>query len=104
MKQKKNNVVIIGGGIIGSLLALVLGLNGFKVSIIDRQKKENFFLKSQSVKSYALNEGSCRLLSILGLGDIVKKKSQPISNILLQQRSILGSESTTLQRTANNEF
>ena len=73
MKQKKNNVVIIGGGIIGSLLALVLGLNGFKVSIIDRQKKENFFLKSQSVKSYALNEGSCRLLSILGLWDIVKK-------------------------------
>jgi len=82
MKQKKNNVVIIGGGIIGSLLALILGLNGFKVSIIDRQKKENFFSKSQSVKSYALNEGSCRLLSILGLWDIVKKNSQPITKIL----------------------
>ena len=51
MKQKKNNVVIIGGGIIGSLLALVLGLNGFKVSIIDRQKKEKFIYKSQRDKS-----------------------------------------------------
>ena len=91
MKQKKNNVVIIGGGIIGSLLALVLGFNGFKVSIIDRQKKENFFFKSQSVKSYALNEGSCRLLSILGLWDIVKKNSQPISKMLLQQGSSISS-------------
>ena len=91
MKQKKNNVVIIGGGIIGSLLALILGLNGFKVSIIDRQKKENFFSKSQSIKSYALNEGSCRLLSILGLWDIVKKNSQPITKILLQQGSSISS-------------
>ena len=91
MKQKKNNIVIIGGGIIGSLLALILGLNGFKVSIIDRQKKENFFSKSQSVKSYALNEGSYRLLSILGLWDIVKKNSQPITKILLQQGSSISS-------------
>ena len=91
MKQKKNNVVIIGGGIIGSLLALILGLNGFKVSIIDRQKKENFFSKSKSVKSYALNEGSCRLLSVLDLWDIVKKNSQPITKILLQQGSSISS-------------
>ena len=43
MKQKKINVAIVGGGIVGSLLALILGLNGFRVSIIDQQKKENFF-------------------------------------------------------------
>ena len=91
MKQKKNNVVIIGGGIIGSLLALILGLNGFKVSIIDRQKKENLSSKSHNIKSYALNEGSCRLLSVLDLWDIVKKNSQPIAKILLQQGSSISS-------------
>ena len=43
MKQKKNNVAIIGGGIVGSLLALILGLNGFKITVIDRQKKDKLF-------------------------------------------------------------
>ena len=91
MKQKKNNVVIIGGGIIGSLLALILGLNGFKVSIIDRQKKENRLSKFQSVKSFALNEGSCRLLNVLDLWETVKKNSQPITKILLKQGSSISS-------------
>ena len=57
--------------------------------LIDKKKKT--FFKSQSVKSYALNEGSCRLLSVLGLWDIVKKNSQPITKILLQQGSSISS-------------
>ena len=85
MKQKKNNVTIIGGGIVGSLLALVLGVNGLKVSIIERQKKDELFSNLSNVKSYALNEGSCNLLNVFKIWDIIKKKSQPISNILLQQ-------------------
>ena len=54
-------------------------------------KKENFFPSLKSVKSYALNEGSCRLLSVLGLWDIVKKNSQPITKIILQQGSSISS-------------
>ena len=38
-----------------------------------------------------LNEGSYRLLSVLGLWDIVKKNSQPITKILLQQGSSISS-------------
>ncbi len=91
MKQKKINVAIVGGGIVGSLLALILGLNGFRVSIIDRQKKENYFSNFHNVKSYALNEGSCHLLSVLEIWDIVKQKSQPITKILLQQGSSISS-------------
>lgn len=93
MKQKKINVAIIGGGIVGSLLALILGLNGFKVSIIDRQKKQNFFSNFHNLKSYSLNEASCQLLNVLELWDIVKKNSQPINKILLQQ----GSSITSIQ-------
>ncbi|MFL2801306.1 MAG: FAD-dependent monooxygenase [Paracoccaceae bacterium] len=91
MKQKKNDITIIGGGVVGSLLALILGLNGFKVSIIDQQKKEKLFSNIYNVKSYALNEGSCRLLNVLKIWDIVKKDTQPISKIILQQGSSISS-------------
>ena len=57
MKQMKKNVVIIGGGIIGGLLALILGNNGFKVAIIDRLQEDQIFSNSNNVKSYALVKG-----------------------------------------------
>ena len=85
MKQKKNNIVIIGGGIVGSLLGLILGLNGLKVTIIDRQKKATLYSNSYNPKSYALNQGSQSLLMVSGIWDIIKKNSQPISKIQLQQ-------------------
>ncbi len=91
MKQKKNDVVIIGGGIVGSLLALILGLNGLKVTVIDKQKKDKLFSKNHHVKSYALNQGSNNLLNILKIWDIVKIKSQPINEILLKQGSSISS-------------
>ena len=65
MKQNKNSVVIVGGGIIGSLLGLVLGLNGFEVTILDRQTKDKLYSNSTNPKSYALNEGSRQLLNVL---------------------------------------
>ena len=91
MKQKKNNVSIIGGGIVGSLLALILGLNGLKITVIDRQKKDNLFSKNHYVKSYALNQGSNNLLNILNIWDTIKTKSQPIDKILLKQGSSISS-------------
>ena len=91
MKQKKNNVAIIGGCIVGSLLALILGLNGLKITVIDRQKKDKLFSKNHYVKSYALNQGSSNLLNILNIWDIIKTKSQPIEKILLKQGSSISS-------------
>ena len=93
MKQKKNNIVIIGGGIVGSLLGLILGLNGLKVTIIDRQKKATLYSNSYNPKSYALNQGSQSLLMVSGIWDIIKKNSQPISKIQLQQ----GSSNSSIQ-------
>ena len=51
MKQMKKNVVIIGGGIIGGLLALILGNNGFKVAIIDRLQEDKIFSNSNKIVS-----------------------------------------------------
>ncbi len=91
MKQMKKNVVIIGGGIIGGLLALILGTNGFKVAIIDRLQEDKIFSNSNNVKSYALNEGSCRLLNVLKIWEKIRINSQPISRILLKQGSKISS-------------
>ena len=89
--KSEYDVVIIGGGIVGSLLALILGLNGLKITVIDRQKKDKLFSKDHYVKSYALNQGSSNLLNILNIWDTIKTKSQPIDKILLKQGSSISS-------------
>ena len=49
MIKEKNNVVIIGGGIVGSLLALILGQNGLKVTVIDRLSKDKLYSISSNL-------------------------------------------------------
>ena len=73
MTQEKTNVTIIGGGIVGSLLALILGSNGLKVVLVERDSLENLNSRSYDGRSYAINTGSQRLLAALDIwGKIVK--------------------------------
>ncbi len=85
MGQKKTNVVIIGGGIVGSLLALILGLNGLKVFLIEKQSLNELNSNSYDGRSYALNYGSKKLLDALSIWDKLKGKVQNVSKISLQQ-------------------
>ena len=84
MAQKKTNVVIIGGGIVGSLLALILGLNGLKVVLVERDSLENLNSRSYDGRSYALNSGSMKLLVTLNIWDKIKEKVQIVSRVLLK--------------------
>jgi len=85
MIQDKTNVVIMGGGIIGSLLALILGLNGLEVILIDKESSGQLNSNSYDGRSYALNKGSQRLLVAINIWDEIKNNTQIVSRVILQQ-------------------
>ncbi len=85
MMQEKKDVAIVGGGIVGSLLALILGLNGLRVVLIEKQTLHDLNTDLYDGRSYALNAASKGLLSKLNIWEEVKEKVQTVSKIILQQ-------------------
>ena len=67
------DIIIVGGGLIGSALAIALSSIGFDVTVVDRQS--NTLTKSQNFdgRAYALSHASIRMLKVLGYGIILKK-------------------------------
>ena len=85
MTQEKTNVTIIGGGIVGSLLALILGSNGLKVVLVERDSLESLNSRSYDGRSYAINTGSQRLLAALDIWGKIVQDAQIVSEVFLQQ-------------------
>ena len=93
MAQEKANVIILGGGIVGSLLSVILGSNGLSVFLVEKKTLEDLSSDYYDGRSYALNEGTKNLLDFLGIWDEIKEKVQSVSKVLLQQ----GIETSRLQ-------
>ena len=85
MAQEKANVIILGGGIVGSLLSVILGSNGLSVFLVEKKTLEDLSSDYYDGRSYALNEGTKNLLDFLGIWDEIKEKVQSVSKVLLQQ-------------------
>ena len=85
MAQEKANVIILGGGIVGSLLSVILGSNGLSVFLVEKKSLEELSSDYYDGRSYALNEGTKNLLDFLGIWNEIKEKVQPVSKVLLQQ-------------------
>ena len=75
------DVIIVGGGLIGSALAIALSSIGFDVTVVDRQS--NKLTKSQNFdgRAYALSHASIRMLKVLGIWNYFKENAQPILDI-----------------------
>ncbi|MDA9243721.1 FAD-dependent monooxygenase, partial [Amylibacter sp.] len=74
-------ILIVGGGLIGSAMAIALSSIGFDITVVDRQSNQ---LKKSDIfdgRAYALSHASVRMLKALGLWDSVKKNTQPILDI-----------------------
>ena len=74
-------ILIVGGGLIGSAMAIALSSIGFDITVVDRQfnqlKKADIF----DGRAYALSHASVRMLKALGLWDSIQKNTQPILDI-----------------------
>lgn len=75
------DILITGGGLSGTALALALAQNGFCVTLIDALPKARLMDNAFDGRSYALALASTRLLSALGVWPRIAGDSQPILEI-----------------------
>nr|WP_143515405.1 UbiH/UbiF/VisC/COQ6 family ubiquinone biosynthesis hydroxylase [Pseudooctadecabacter jejudonensis] len=80
-KTHQTDIVIVGGGLNGSALALGLAHIGLHVTIIDTLPAPTRALSDFDGRSYALAHASMRLLRGLGLWDAVADTAQPMLEI-----------------------
>ena len=84
--QCKSDVVVVGGGLVGGILALALAQQGVSVVVIEKRAK----LTGSSFKSIALSASSYHILVRLGVWDKVLPYSAPIKQIHVSERGCFG--------------
>ena len=77
------DIIVAGGGLNGSALALALAQSGFAVVLIDPLEDQVITADSFDGRSYALAVASQRLLSAIGIWEQVAKNSQPILEVVV---------------------
>ncbi|TRD19847.1 FAD-dependent monooxygenase [Palleronia caenipelagi] len=77
----EHDVIIAGGGLAGTSLALALSQNGLSTLLVDPAAPETLAANDFDGRSYALSLGSCNLLKMLGLWRDLAPDAQPILDI-----------------------
>lgn len=75
------DILIVGGGLNGSALAIALASIGFDVTVLDRQTAATTSANDFDGRAYALAHATCRMLTVLGVWDHVQDHVQPILDI-----------------------
>ena len=78
---RDSDVIIVGGGLNGPLLALALAQGGLTSIVLDARSAETRAEPGFDGRAYALALGSRRLLAALGLWDALGARAQPIEAI-----------------------
>ena len=78
---KEFDVVILGGGLVGSALALALVRQGFGVALVDPVAAEVRADPEFDGRAYAFAPGSANLMRALGLWDAIAQNAQPVLGI-----------------------
>lgn len=77
--QLDSDIIIVGGGIVGSILALASARENLTVLLINSTKPQ--LTRRFDGRAYAVSHSSCRLLSSLGMSELLKKDGQDICSI-----------------------
>lgn len=86
-RQSMSNIVIVGGGPVGSVLALALQQQGIPFTILEARTKG---ASHADTRALALSYGSRLILEKLGIWDAVAAKATAINTIHISQRGGLG--------------
>ena len=85
--QTSNTIVIVGGGPVGSVLALFLAVKGFAVTVLETRKHG---ASHQDNRALALSYGSKRMLEKLGLWGDLAPHATAINHIHVSQKGSIG--------------
>ena len=77
----QSDVIILGGGLVGSTLALALGAHGLSSIIVDPADPETVLAPGFDGRASAIASASWRMLQAIGIGERLEGKGCPISAI-----------------------
>lgn len=81
--SRDSEVLIVGGGLNGPLLALALAQGGISCTVIDARPREERAAEDFDGRAYALSLASRRMLAALGLWRELAPRAQPIERIAI---------------------
>lgn len=81
LRGMDSDLIIVGGGLTGTAMALAAARGGFSVTIIDTLPRPTLELGDFDGRSYALANASCRLMRALGVWNDVADHAQPMLEI-----------------------
>ena len=89
-KTGKYDIVIAGGGMIGTSLALALAPLGLRVAVVEAIARKQDQQPSFDDRSTALSRSTQRMFEAMGLWDAVVAASTPIANIHVSDKGRFG--------------
>lgn len=100
MTKKQVDILIVGGGLAGATLMLALQDLGFSTLLVEAKAFEDKINPDFDARSLALSPASKRILSMLGLWDLLKNHATPIESIHVSDKRVFGV--SRLQGDKNN--
>ena len=77
----QTDIIIVGGGLNGPVLALAAARSGLRVTIVDAITPDTQRMRDFDGRAYAIAHGSMRLLRGVGLWDAIRPDAQPMLDI-----------------------
>lgn len=77
--MKPRDILVVGGGLVGSLWALMLARRGHRVHVAERRADmRKMSMSAGKSINLALSDRGLRALDLAGAGDVVRKEAIPI--------------------------
>ena len=99
-----SDIIVVGGGLNGSLLAIAAAKIGFSTIVLDSKETHSDELNSFDGRSYALAASSVRLLKNLDIFEDIRDCSQPILDIEILDGKLVQGPSQFSLHFDNNEI
>ena len=99
-----SDIIIVGGGLNGSLMAIAAANIGLSTIVLDSKKNDGSGENRFDGRSYALALSSVRLLKNLDVFEDIKEKSQPILDIKILDGKLVQGPSQFSLHFDNNEI
>lgn len=90
MIEHQVDVVIIGGGLVGTTLKLALAGLGYKTLLVDRHELRHSISPNFDARSLALSPASITILSMIGVWDLLQDHATPIQKIHVSDQHRFG--------------
>lgn len=81
------DIVVVGGGLVGSALALALARHGVEVALLDPVAAETRADTEFDGRAYAVAPGSANLLRALGVWEAVEDRAELVRHIAVEDRA-----------------